>query len=300
MIIMALFEGSGVALVTPFSQNGSVNFEEFEKMIEWHIANGTDAIIVAGTTGEASTLSDEEHMEAIKRAVALSKGRIQIVAGTGSNDTSYAVMLSKFASDVGADAILSVTPYYNKATQKGLIAHFTAIADAVEIPVILYNVPGRTGVNIQPATVAELAKHRNIKGIKEASGDIAQCCEIKRLVPEDFKIYSGNDDMIVPLLSLGGHGVISVLANVMPQETHDLCASYMSGDTKKSLKIQLDTKPLTDALFCEVNPIPVKKAVELLGFNVGSLRLPLTDMEPQNVERLKKEMDALGLVGKVK
>ena len=284
---MRLFNGSAVALITPFTSENQVNYSKLGELIEWHLTQKTDALVVCGTTGEASTLTDQEHIEVIRYTVQKTKGRRPVIAGTGSNDTDYAVHLSKAAEEAGADALLCVTPYYNKATQKGLIRHFTTVAEAINIPMILYSVPGRTGVNIQPNTVAELAMHPRIQGIKEASGDIAQVLEIARLVPENFKIYSGNDDMILPVLSLGGHGVISVLANVLPNETHDMVQHYLDGNFSAALKLQKDTKLLTDALFCEVNPIPVKTALNLMGKAVGPLRAPLYEMEPENLERLK-------------
>lgn len=293
---MSLFNGSGVAIVTPFTADNKINFDKLGELIEWHIAKKTDAIIVCGTTGEAPTLQDDEHLAAIEYTVKKVNGRIPVIAGTGSNFTEHAIEMSKAAETAGADGVLCVTPYYNKATQKGLVKHFYAIADAINIPMILYSVPGRTGVNIEPQTVLELSKHPMIQAIKEATGNIAQVAEIARLVPEDFKIYSGNDDMIVPLLSLGGHGVISVLANVLPEETHDMVMRYLEGDTKGALKLQLDTKALTDALFCEVNPIPVKTALNLMGKEVGDLRPPLYEMEPAHVARLKTELEAWHLV----
>ncbi|KXG75138.1 4-hydroxy-tetrahydrodipicolinate synthase [Thermotalea metallivorans] len=292
---MSLFVGSGVAIVTPF-KDGRVNFHKLEEVFHWHVEQGTDAIIICGTTGEASTMTDEEQKETIKFAVEKINGRIPVIAGTGSNCTAHAIEMSKYAEEVGVDGLLVITPYYNKATQKGLIAHFTAIADAVNIPIIMYNVPGRTGVNILPSTVATLAKHPNIQGIKEASGDISQVAEIARLVPEDFRIYSGNDDMVVPLLSLGGHGVISVVANVAPKDTHDMVQKFMDGDVKGACTLQLQMKPLIDALFIEVNPIPVKTAMNLMGFDMGELRLPLTEMSEGNLNILKTRMTEYGLL----
>ncbi len=293
---MSLFNGSGVAIVTPFTADNKVNYEKLGELIEWHIAHKTDAIIICGTTGEAPTLHDEEHVSLIKYAVEKVNGRIQVIAGTGSNFTEHAIEMSIMADEAGVDGVLCVTPYYNKATQNGLVKHFTAIADAIKVPMILYSVAGRTGVNIDPETVFELSKHPMIQGVKEASGNIAQVAEIARLVPEDFKIYSGNDDMIVPLLSLGGHGVISVLANILPSETHDMVELYMNGQTKAALKLQLDTKVLTDALFCEVNPIPVKTALNLMGKEVGALRAPLYEMEPAHVARLQSALETWKLV----
>lgn len=293
---MALFKGSAVALVTPFHSDGSVNYEKLSELVEWQISESTDAIVACGTTGESSTLDNDEHLAVIEHIIKAVAGRVPVIAGTGSNDTAYGVWLSKEAEKLGADALLVVTPYYNKPTQKGLIANFTAIADAVNIPIILYSVPGRTGVNIEPATVAELAKHSNIAGIKEASGNIAQVAEIARLIPEDFAMYSGNDEMVVPLLSLGGQGVISVVANIKPRETHDMVMNFLKGDVAASRKIQLELKPLIDSLFCESNPIPVKTALNLMGMEVGPLRLPLTDMADNTLARLTSEMKAAGLL----
>jgi 4-hydroxy-tetrahydrodipicolinate synthase len=292
---MNLFTGCGVALVTPF-ENGKINFPKLEELLNWHVEQGTDAIIICGTTGEPSTMTDEEHKETIKFAVEKINGRIPVIAGTGSNCTDYAVQLSQYAEEVGADGVLQVTPYYNKTTQKGLIAHFTTVADAINIPVIIYNVPGRTGVNILPSTLAQLAKHPNIKGVKEASGNIAQVAEIARLVPDDFYIYSGNDDMIVPLMSLRGSGVISVVANIAPKDTHNMVQKFLDGDVKSACDLQLKMKPLIDALFIEVNPIPIKTAMNLMGFEMGELRLPLTEMEEGNLNLLKRRMQEYGLL----
>ena len=293
---MAIFTGSGVAIVTPFTADNAVNFDKLAELIEWQIQQGTDAIIVCGTTGESPTLSDDEHKKVIECAVEVSKKRVPVIAGSGSNDTAYAVQMSIHAEKVGADALLCITPYYNKPMQKGLIANFTAIADAVNIPIIMYNVPGRTGVNLLPESVAKLAEHRNICGVKEASGNIAQVAEIARLAPPDFALYSGNDDMVVPLMSLGGVGVISVVANIAPKDTHLMAKSYLDGNIKRAQELQLTMKPLIDALFCETNPIPVKTAMNLMGLNVGGLRLPLTDMSESNIERLKKELRAYKLM----
>ncbi|SHH01546.1 4-hydroxy-tetrahydrodipicolinate synthase [Tepidibacter thalassicus] len=284
-----IFKGSGVALVTPF-KNGKINFDKLEELIEYHIKEGTDALIICGTTGEASTMSDEEQLQTIKFVVEKTNKRIPVIAGTGSNNTAHSIHLSKKAEEYGVDGLLVITPYYNKTTQNGLISHFKAIANSVNIPIIVYNVPGRTGVNIKPSTLVEIAKIKNIVGIKEASGNIAQVAEIARICPEDFAIYSGNDDMILPLLSLGGTGVISVIANICPKDTHDLVAKYFEGDIKGSRKLQLDMKPLIDALFIEVNPIPIKTAMNLLGFDMGELRLPLVEMSKNNLEILKKEL----------
>lgn len=289
-----LFTGSGVAIVTPFD-GYKTNYEAFGKLIEDQITNGTDAIIVCGTTGEASTMPDEEHLAAIEFAVKTANGRVPVIAGTGSNETAHSVALSKKAEELGADGLLQVTPYYNKTSTKGLYEHFKAIAEAVNIPIILYNVPGRTGMNIPVPVLKELAKIPNIVGIKEASGNISYTAQVAAEVPE-LHIYSGNDDMIVPVLSLGGKGVISVLANVAPRETHDMCEAFFNGDTKKACEMQLKYFELVKALFVEVNPIPVKTALNLMGYNAGNLRLPLTDMEEKNLETLKNAMKKAGLI----
>jgi len=289
-----LFKGSGVAIVTPFTKDG-INFDKLSKLIEWQIENKTDAIIICGTTGESSTMTDNERREAIKFTIEMVNKRVPVIAGTGSNNTAYSIELSKYAEEQGADGLLLVTPYYNKTTQKGLIEHYTAIADEVNIPIILYNVPGRTGLNILPKTVQELSKHKNIKAIKEASGNISQVAEIARLCDDDFYIYSGNDDIVVPILSLGGKGVISVIANILPKDTHDMVISYLQGDIEKARKLQLNMKELIDALFIESNPIPVKTAMNLMGMNVGDLRLPLTTMTESNLAVLKKAMIAYGI-----
>ena len=289
-----LFEGSGVALVTPFKDR-EVNYEKMGDLIEWHIENKTDAIIVCGTTGESATMTDKERKSTIKFVVDKVNKRIPVIAGSGSNNTAYSIELSKYCQEVGADGLLIVTPYYNKATQNGLIKHYTAIADSVDLPIILYNVPGRTGVNITPTTVEKLSKIENIVAIKEASGNISQVAEIARLCGEDFAIYSGNDDQIVPILSLGGIGVISVLANVLPKETHDIVEKYLSGDVEESRKLQLRLNELVNSLFIEVNPIPVKAAMNLMGMEAGELRLPLTDISEQNLEVLKNNMVKAGI-----
>ena len=291
---MKLFKGSGVAIVTPFS-NDSVDYDKLKELIEWHIKEQTDAIIICGTTGESATMSDSEKKEAIKFTVDVVNKRIPVIAGTGSNNTKHSIELSKYAESVGADGLLIVTPYYNKTTQKGLVEHYTAIADNVNIPIIIYNVPSRTGLNILPKTIAKLSKHPNIRAVKEASGNIAQVAEIARLCDENFYIYSGNDDMVVPLLSLGGEGVISVVANILPKDTHDMVMSYLNGDLATSKRLQLTMKPLIDALFIETNPIPIKEAMNLLGMEVGPTRLPLTTMEQSNLEILKKELISYGL-----
>ena len=290
-----LFKGSAVALVTPFTKDNKVNFDKLAELIEYHIENKTDAIVSCGTTGEATTMSDEEILSVLEFTVKKVNGRIPVIAGTGSNNTMHSVELSQKAEALGVEGLLIITPYYNKANKSGLKKHFVTIAESVNIPIILYNVPGRTCMNISPALIAELAQVPNIVAVKEASGDLGQVAEIASLVPEDFAIYSGNDDSIVPLLSLGGHGVISVLANVCPRETHDLVEKYLEGDVEGSRKIQLDLDALIAALFIEVNPIPVKTAMNLLGFEVGDLRLPLDNMDPANLEVLKKELINAGL-----
>lgn len=294
---MSIFKGAGVAIVTPFYENGEVNYEQFGKNIDWQIENGTDAIIVCGTTGEASTLSHEEHIDVIRYCVERVAKRVPVIAGTGSNSTETAIYLSTEAEKAGADALLLVTPYYNKATQKGLYRHFGDTAKAVKLPIILYNVPSRTGCNIQPETAVSLAKDfENIVGIKEASGDISQVAKLAYLADGCIDIYSGNDDQITPILSLGGIGVISVLSNVAPKQTHDIVASYLNGDVETSKKMQLEAFPLIKALFSEVNPIPVKKAMNLMGQNAGPLRLPLTEMEEANAAKLEAEMKKYGIL----
>ena len=294
---MPIFKRAGVAIVTPFTQDDKVNFEELGKMIDFQIAGGTDAIIICGTTGESSTLTHEEHDECIKFAVEHTAGRVPVIAGTGSNSTAEAIRLSTHAQNNGADALLLVTPYYNKATQKGLIQHYTAIANSVDLPIILYNVPSRTGVNILPQTAVTLAKNvKNIVAIKEASGNISQVAELAAIADGCIDIYSGNDDQVVPLLSLGGVGVISVLSNVMPKLTHDMVMSYLNGDVKLSRQLQLSVMNLNKALFCEVNPIPVKEALNMMGWNAGAVRSPLCEMEPQHKELLRKELAAMKLI----
>lgn len=296
---MSVFTGAGVAIVTPMTETGEVNYPKLEEILEYQIANNTDSIIICGTTGEASTLTHEEHLEVIRFTIEKVAGRIPVIAGTGSNCTDTAVYLSTEAEKYGADALLLVTPYYNKATQKGLIAHFTKIANSVKIPVILYNIQSRTGVNITPETLAYLAKNvENIVGVKEASGNISQIAKVAQLAGDSLDIYSGNDDQIVPILSLGGKGVISVLSNIAPRETHDIVAKYLAGDVKGSLELQLRALPLVDQLFCEVNPIPVKTAMNMLGWEVGPLRMPLSPMEEEHKARLKAEMDAFGVKAK--
>lgn len=288
---MSIFTGSGVAIVTPFLPDGSVNYEKLDELIEYHIAHKTDAIIICGTTGESSTLTEEEHMQCIKFTVEQAKKRIPVIAGTGSNATFTTIEMSREAVDYGVDGLLLVTPYYNKATQKGLIAHYKAVAAEAKAPIILYSVASRTGLNITP----ELAKVENIVAIKEASGNISQIAKIMQLTDGKLDLYSGNDDQIVPLLSLGGKGVISVLANIAPEYTHDLCQKFFDGDLKGSLKMQLDALPLIDKLFCEVNPIPVKTAMNLLGKEVGELKMPLSSMEEDHKMALAKEMEKFGL-----
>ncbi len=286
---MPLFKGSGVAIVTPFSKDG-VDFDKLGELLDLHLKQGTDAIIICGTTGESSTMSDAEKKATIKYTVEKIAGRIPVIAGTGSNNTHHSIELSKYAEGVGCDGLLCVTPYYNKTTQKGLIAHYTAIADAVNIPIIVYNVPGRTGLNVNPDTLKTLSKHKNIVAVKEASGNISQIVEIGTFCNDEFYMYSGNDDQVVPLLSVGGIGVISVVANIAPKEMHDMVIKYLDGDVNGAKELQLKIKALNDALFCEVNPIPVKTAMNLLGYQVGELRLPLTDMTDKNLEYLKNTL----------
>ena len=292
---MAIFTGAGVALITPMNDDGSVNYEKLRELLEFHVANKTDAIIICGTTGEASTLSDEEHLECIRFACEVINKRIPVIAGTGSNCTQSAIELSKEAEKSGVDGLLLVTPYYNKATQNGLKAHYKAIAKEVNVPIILYNVPSRTGTRLAPQTVVDLCHEvPNIVGVKDATGDISEVAELMSLAKGTVDVYSGNDDQIVPVLSLGGKGVISVLSNILPKETHDMVASYLDGDVVKSCEMQLKYFDLVKALFCEVNPIPVKKALNLMGMEVGSLRLPLTEMA--NAKRLEEEMRKAGVI----
>lgn len=294
---MAVFQGAGVAIVTPMQEDGAVNFDKLGELLEEQIAGGTDAIIICGTTGESSTLTHEEHLEVIRYAIDKVAKRIPVVAGTGSNCTDTAVYLSQEAEKYGADGLLLVTPYYNKATQKGLKLHFGKIANSVKIPVILYNVPSRTGTNILPETAVWLAEHvENIVGIKEASGNISQVAKLMSLAKGKIDLYSGNDDQIVPIMSLGGKGVISVLSNVAPRQTHEIVASYLAGDVERSRQLQLEAVELIDALFCEVNPIPVKTALNLMGKNAGPMRGPLCEMEEKNVERLKAAMKGYGIL----
>lgn len=284
-----LFKGSGVAIVTPFNENG-INFQKLQELIEFQINEKTDAIIVCGTTGEASTMSDEEHKAAIKFTVDKVAGRIPVVAGTGSNDTRHCAELSKYAEDTGADGLLLVTPYYNKTTQRGLMEHYSFVARSVKLPIILYNVPSRTGLNIAPDTLKALSEVENITAIKEASGNISQVAEMAALCGDDIHIYSGNDDQIVPILSLGGKGVISVIANIAPRDTHDMVMKYLEGDIKGSMQLQLKMIDLIKSLFIEVNPIPIKEALNILGFNVGKCRLPLVDMSEKNAQLLRQSL----------
>ncbi len=290
-----IFEGCGTAIATPFTDDG-VNFEEFKKLLENQIKNKVDAIIVCGTTGEAATMTKEERKETIKFVVETVKGRVKVIAGTGSNNTKDAIEMSKYAESIGVDGILVVTPYYNKTTQDGLIAHYTEIAKSVKTPIIMYNVPSRTGVNILPETCLELSKIKNIVAIKEASGNISQVAKISSLCGNNLTIYSGNDDQVIPILSLGGKGVISVLSNVMPKYTHDMVTKYLEGDTKKACKMQLEVIDLIDALFAEVNPIPVKYALNLMGYNFGKPRLPLIELSNKNKEKMKEIMKKHNLI----
>lgn len=294
---MSVFTGAGVALITPMHEDGSVNYDKLAEVIEYQIANHTDSIIICGTTGEAATLSTEEHIEVIKFCIEQVKHRIPVIAGTGSNCTSSAIELSQEAQNVGADALLCVTPYYNKATQAGLVGHFKAVADSVKIPIILYNVPSRTGCNIKPETVAAICKEAsNVVGIKEASGDLSQVAMLMSIMDGRLDLYSGNDDQIVPIMSLGGKGVISVLSNVAPRQAHEIAADYLAGNVKSACRKQLEAIELIKALFCEVNPIPVKHAMNLMGMEVGPLRMPLSPMEPKNLETLKNAMKNYGIL----
>ena len=293
---MSIFTGAGVAIVTPFNEDESINYDKLDQLIDYHCNYGTDSIIICGTTGESATMSEKEHMECVKFAIERTKGRLPIIAGTGSNCTRTAIDMSKEAASYGADGLLVVTPYYNKATQEGLVGHYTAVAKEAKAPIIMYSVASRTGCNIEPATAARLIKEvDNIVGIKEASGNISQVAKIMHLTDGKADLYSGNDDQIVPILSLGGKGVISVLSNVAPQETHDICAKFFEGDVKGSLELQLKAIPLIEQLFCEVNPIPVKKAMKLMGMDCGPLRMPLTELTPQHEESLAKAMTEFGI-----
>lgn len=294
---MAIFKGAGVAIVTPMCEDGRVDYDRFDDLLEFQIKEGTDAVIVCGTTGEASTLTHEEHLDVIRHCVDTVAGRVPVIAGTGSNSTETAVYLSTRAEKIGADGLLLVSPYYNKATQNGLYAHYKAVADSVKLPILLYNVPSRTGCNIQPETVVRLCRDvENIVGVKEASGNIVQIANLAAMADGCVDIYSGDDNQIVPIMSLGGLGVISVLSNIAPRQTHDICRKFLDGDLRGSLKEQLRAIELCGALFCEVNPIPVKKALELMGMIGGTLRMPLSEMEPANVERLKKAMKNYGIL----
>lgn len=284
---MSLFRGSAVALVTPFNEDGSVNFEELERLIEFQIENKTDALVICGTTGEASTMTDEEQVETIKFSVEKANGRLPVIAGAGSNDTRHGINLAKMCEDVGADGLLEVTPYYNKTSQRGLYEHYKVIAEAVNIPIILYDVPGRTSMSIAPQTVKELAEIDNIVGLKDASGNLSYAAEVRNLVGEDFDVYSGNDDVVVPLMSIGGAGVISVLANIYPRLVHDMCQNFFDGNIKEAGRIQVNNKKLIDALFVEPNPIPIKAAMNMMGYNVGGLRLPLYEAADSTKELLK-------------
>ena len=291
---MSIFKGSGVAIVTPFDERG-VDLKKLEELIEWHIDSKTDAIIVCGTTGEASTMTEQERKETIKFVVDIVNKRIPVIAGTGSNNTAVAISMSKWAEKIGVDGLLVITPYYNKTTQKGLVEHFKAVANSVTSPIIIYNVPSRTGLNITPSTLLKLCEVQNIVAVKEASGDISQIARIKLLCGDKLDIYSGNDDQVIPILSLGAIGVISVIANVIPTEVHNMCELYFKGEHANALKIQLGFLPLNDALFIETNPIPVKTAMNLMGMEVGFLRLPLCEMEDANLQVLKKELKAYNI-----
>ncbi len=289
-----VFTGVSTALITPLNEHG-VDYKQFERLLEWQIEQGVDSVVVCGTTGESATLNDKEHREVISFAVKKVDGRIPVIAGTGSNDTSYGVDLARHASELGADALLAVTPYYNKCTQKGLIESYTRMADAATKPMILYNVPSRTGVNIAPKTYLELSKHENIVGFKEANGDISKIVETMSLVGDNLTMYSGNDDQIVPLLALGGKGVISVVSNILPKKTCEICKRFFAGDIKGSAAMQFELHSIIDALFCEVNPIPVKAAMAKMGFCDNYLRLPLTTMEPENAEKMFELMRGHGI-----
>ena len=291
-----IFTGAGIAIITPMNADGSINYQGLGDLIENQIANGTDAIIICGTTGEASTMTDEEHLECIRFAVEKTAGRIPVIAGTGSNDTRYAIELSKEAEAVGVDGLLLVTPYYNKTTQRGLIAHFTAIADAVNVPIILYNIPGRTGVNMEVATVKKLAEHRNIAAIKEASGNISYAAKLIAACGDNIDVYSGNDDMVVPLVSLGGQGVISVASHVIPKQMHDMVQYCLDNNFAEATKLQIEYLDLINSLFIEVNPIPVKEALNMMGVNVGPCRMPLYEMSDEHKAVLRASLEKHGLI----
>ena len=294
---MAIFEGAGVAIVTPMKANGEINYDKFEELIEEQIAGGTDCIIAVGTTGDASTLTEKEHIDAIRFAVEVTKHRIPVIGGTGSNSTASMIQYSTEAEEAGVDGLLLVTPYYNKTSQRGLIASFKATADAVKVPALLYNVPSRTGINIAPETIAWLCKNvDNIVGVKEASGNFSNIARLMSIADGKVDLYSGNDDQTVPMLAIGGKGVISVLSNVAPRQTHDMCQAFFDGDVAKAQKMQLEAIPLIEALFCETNPIPVKEALNMMGKEVGGYRLPLVEMAPENRERLRTEMRNYGLI----
>ncbi|MBO5574310.1 MAG: 4-hydroxy-tetrahydrodipicolinate synthase [Clostridium sp.] len=294
---MAIFEGAGVAIVTPMKANGEINYDKFEELIEEQIAGGTDCIIAVGTTGEASTLTEKEHIDAIRFAVEVTKHRIPVIGGTGSNSTASMIQYSTEAEEAGVDGLLLVSPYYNKTSQRGLIASFKATADAVKVPALLYNVPSRTGINIAPETIAWLCKNvDNIVGVKEASGNFSNIARLMSIADGKVDLYSGNDDQTVPMLAIGGKGVISVLSNVAPRQTHDMCQAFFDGDVAKAQKMQLEAIPLIEALFCETNPIPVKEALNMMGKEVGGYRLPLVEMAPENRERLRAEMRNYGLI----
>lgn len=294
---MPIFKGAGVAIVTPMKNNLEVDYDALETNINYQIDNGTDAIVIAGTTGESATLSEEEHKKVVKAAVEFTKHRVPVIAGTGSNSTQTAIELSQEADADGVDAVLIVTPYYNKATQKGLIGHYTSVAESIKVPVIMYNVPSRTGCNLQPATVAHLVKNvDNIVAIKDATGDLSQAAQMMNLCDGNLELYSGNDDQVVPLLSIGGLGVISVLSNIAPRQAHNIVMEFLEGDYKKAAKLQLDAIPLINALFSEVNPIPVKAAMNMLGMQAGPLRVPLSELEDAHKEILRQEMIKYGLM----
>lgn len=290
-----IFTGAGVAIITPFTEDG-INYEALDKIIDDQIANGTDCIVIAGTSGESATMTDEEHCEVIEHTVKYVNHRIPVIAGTGSNETRYAIKLAKHAAEAGADAQLIVTPYYNKCTQKGLVEHYLAIANATDLPIVLYNVPSRTGVGISVESYVELAKHPNIVAVKEASGDLSKILKLRAAVGDELAIYSGNDDQIIPIMSLGGKGVISVLSNVAPQATHDMCQAFLDGDVKKAEELQVGYADLISALFCEVNPIPVKVAMRKLGYDAGPLRMPLSEMEPEHEALLEQALRNHGLI----
>ena len=296
---MAIFTGAGVAIITPFHADGSINYEKLEELIDYHCNNGTDSIVICGTTGESATMTEEEHLDCIKKTIDFTKGRVPVIAGTGSNCTRTAIELSKAAAEYGADGLLVVTPYYNKATQNGLKEHFTMIANSVKVPIILYNIPGRTGVNMLPETIVSLCGEvPNIVGVKDATGNLGQFVKLMALAKGKVDVYSGNDDQIVPLLSMGAKGVISVLSNIAPQQTHDICAKFAEGKIEEARQLQFNALELVDALFCEVNPVPVKHALNLQGWDMGPLRMPLCEMEDANLERLRNAMIQYGILDK--